>query len=406
MSFQVRTVQSQEEYAQGYGAILDYFAREPLTQEQVARYTRLLPFERMHAAFDGHEVVGGAGAFRFELSVPGGALPCAGVTVVGVAPTHRRQGVLTGMMRAQLDACHARGEPLAALWASEETIYGRYGYGIAAWEGTLHLPQVHAGFALPFTPRGRFRRVGVEEAVAPASRIHDRVFAQRAGVVSRTPAWWVERRLSDWPERREPGAGSRQRLLLELDGEVRGFAVYRLHPKWEDGSSAATTEVLEALASDPEAERELWRYLLSLDLSETVVATHLAADHVLLQFLAKPRRARFVLGDGLWVRLVDVGAALSGRGYAAGAPVVFEVRDPFCPWNEGRWRLADGKAERTEAAAELSLGVDALGAAYLGGVRFRELADGLRVEERTPGAVARADALFRTERLPWCPEQF
>jgi predicted acetyltransferase len=406
MSLEIRTVQSQAEYVAAYGAILDYFARDPLNDEQVARYSKLLPFDRMHAAFDGGEAVGGAGAFRFELSVPGGALPCAGVTVVGVAPTHRRQGALTRMMRAQLDAFHAGGEPLAALWASEETIYGRFGYGMAAWEGTLELAQVQAALALPFTPRGRFRRVGVEEAIAPASRIHAQVHAQRAGVVSRTPEWWVERRLSDWPERREPGAGARQRVLLELDGEVRGFAVYRFHPKWEGGSSAAKTEVLEALASDPEAERELWRYLLSLDLSETVIAPHLPVDHPLLQLLAKPRRARFQVGDGLWVRLVDVGAALSGRSYHPGAPLVFEVRDPFCPWNEGRWRLAEGKAARTAEAADLVLGVDALGAAYLGGIRFRALADGLRVEERTPGALARADALFHTERLPWCPEMF
>lgn len=406
MSLPVRTVQSSAEYVAAYDALLQYFGRDPLTDAQVARYVKLLPFDRVHAAFDGTKVVGGAGAFRFDLTVPGGTLPCAGVTMVGVNPTHRRRGALTAMMRAQLEACRAGGEPLAALWASEETIYGRFGYGVATWDGELSLPRAHAAFAKPFTPRGTFRLVGAEEALAPATQVYAQVRSKRAGMVSRTPEWWNERRLGDFPERREPGAGPKRIVLLELGGTVRGHAIYRHRPKWEQGFPAATTEVFEAFATDAEAERELWRYLLELDLAETIVAPKLALDHPLLQLLAKPRYAKLRVGDALWLRLVDVGAALSGRSYRAGEPLVLEVRDAFCPWNEGRWRLAEGKATRTDAAAELALDVDALAAAYLGGVTFRALADGLRVEERTPGALAKADALFGTERLPWCPEMF
>jgi predicted acetyltransferase len=406
MSLLVRTVRSQAEYAGAFGTILQYFGREPLSDAQAARSLTILPFERMHAAFDGAQVVGGAGAFRFNLTVPGGELPCAGVTLVGVAPTHRRRGALTGMMRAQLDACRAGGEPLAALWASEETIYGRFGYGVAAWDGELSLPREHAAFAKPFTPRGKFRLVSAQEALAPATQVYARARSQRAGMLSRTPEWWNERRLGDFPERREPGAGPKRIVLLELDGEVQGHAIYRHHPKWEQGFPAATTDVFEAFAQSREAERELWRYLLDLDLAATIVAPKLALDHPLLQLLAQPRYGKFRVGDSLWLRLVDVGAALSGRSYRPGGPVVFEVKDAFCPWNEGRWRLSDGTAERTDAAADLALDVDALAAAYLGGVSFRALADGLRVEERTPGAIANADLRFHTDRLPWCPEMF
>ena len=107
----------------------------------------------MHAAFEEGQIVGGAGAFPFELSVPGGSLPCAGVTAVGVHPTHRRRGVLRSMMDAQLRDVHERGEPIAALWASEETIYGRFGYGIASWAGELKVPHEWDAFAAPARAR-------------------------------------------------------------------------------------------------------------------------------------------------------------------------------------------------------------------------------------------------------------
>src|SRR5438105_11399722 len=109
------------------------------TPERIERFMRVLDHERMHAAWDDGKIVGGAGAFTFEMTVPGGTVPTAGVTVVGVYPTHRRRGVLRSMMRAQLDDVHERGEPLAALWASEETIYGRFGYGLASWCGEISL---------------------------------------------------------------------------------------------------------------------------------------------------------------------------------------------------------------------------------------------------------------------------
>ncbi|MEX2210391.1 MAG: sterol carrier protein domain-containing protein [Gaiellaceae bacterium] len=175
-------------------------------------------------------------------------------------------------------------------------------------------------------------------------------------------------------------------------------------PSWEGGVSTAKVSVGEAVGLTPEATREVWRYLLDVDWTETIQAFLLPPDHPLFLLLAEPRRAGYRVGDALWVRLVDVGAALSGRSYAADGRVVFEVRDEFCPWNEGRWALEGGEAARTEDEPDLELDVTALGSVFLGGFTFARLQRASRVEELREGAIARADAVFRADVAPWCPK--
>jgi predicted acetyltransferase len=187
---------------------------------------------------------------------------------------------------------------------------------------------------------------------------------------------------------------------------VQGYAVYKTTPAFESFVSNAKLEVIEAVGATGQATAEIWRFLLDVDWTGTIEAALLPADHPLFLLLANPRRARYTRWDGLWVRLVDVGAALSGRAYAAEGTVVFDVHDSFCPWNEGRWKLAGGSAARTDEPAEIELDVDALGSAYLGAVSFAELHAALRVQELSPGALARADAVFAWRPLPWCPEIF
>jgi predicted acetyltransferase len=194
--------------------------------------------------------------------------------------------------------------------------------------------------------------------------------------------------------------------VYEQDGSIDGYAVYRHKPGWEAGATVAELRVLEALGATPQALRDVWAYLLAVDWKATITASLLPPDHPLFLLLATPRRLRYRMGDALWVRLVDVGAALSGRRYSAEGSVVFDVKDDFCPWNEGRWRLDGGAAARSDAAADISLSVQSLGSAFLGGVSFAALARAGRVEELTPGGLARADALFRWDRHPWCPEIF
>jgi predicted acetyltransferase len=369
----------------------------------VERFSQLLPLDRMHAAFEDGEIVGGAGAFPFELTVPGGSLPCGGVTVVGVYPTHRRRGVLREMMDAQLRDLHERAQPIAALWASEETIYGRFGFGLASWAGQLAIPHEYDAFVQTVERRGRVRFVTVEEAGELLPPVYEAFAATRTGAFARDADWWRLRQLR-MPEQEQ--ATPKRFAVLDLDGQPRAYAIYRTHPSFEHGVSAARLEVVEALGVTPQATAEIWRFLLDIDWAASVEVSLAPPDHPLFLLLATPRRARYRLGDGLWVRLVDVGAALSGRAYAVPGPLVLEVRDAVCEWNDGRWRIEDGACTRTDAEPELALDASALGSAYLGAVSFRQLADALRLEELREGAIERADRMFAWRPLPWCPEIF
>jgi len=399
---EVRPCRDRDEFARALYGIFQYFGPTP-ADDVVDSWIGLVGADRMHAAFEDGEVVGGAGVFTFDFSVPGGSLPCAGVTVVGVYPTHRRRGILREMMRAQLDDVHARGEPIAALWASEETIYGRFGYGLASWCGEISVPRDRSAYREPFERRGRVRAVTLDEAVELFPPVWEALRAHRTGVFARTETWWRERVLRTSDEQK---ATPKRLVALEIDGELQAYAIYRTTAAFEGFVSNARLDVVEAVGANPQATAEIWRYLLDVDWMATINAARIPPDHPLFFLLANPRYARFKWHDALWVRLVDVGAALSGRAYATEGSVVFEVRDAFCPWNEGRWKLEAGAAERTDQPAELALDVDALGSAYLGAVSLAQLREALRVEEHVPGAVARADALFGWHPGPWCPEIF
>jgi predicted acetyltransferase len=400
---EVTTAADPAELAAALGPIFGYFGRHP-GEETGERFARILPPGRMHVAREDGVVVAGGGAFPFELTVPGGrGVRAAGVTVVGVLPTHRRRGLLRSLMRAQLDAVHERGEPVAYLWASDDEIYGRFGYGLASLVMEIDMPAEHARLAAE-PPGASLRLLSADEALERIPPLYDRLRLEHPGMFSRTRDWWETRRLADPPERRD-GGGELVHVLCELDGEPAGYALYRHKVSFVDGLTDSRVVVREALATD-QATPALWRYLFEIDWVAGVKASLLPPDHPLLFLTARPRYLRMRLGDGLWVRLVDVGAALSARSYAGDGAVVFEVRDTFCPWNEGRWRLEGGEASRTDAVPDLALDVTALGSAYLGGFGFAQLARGGRVEELRPGSLARADALFRAGRLPWCPEIF
>jgi predicted acetyltransferase len=404
MELEVRPVKHLDEFTGAVLAIGQYFGMVP-NEERMQRFTTLLPLDRMYGAWSDGAIIGGAGSFPFNLTVPGGELPTAGVTVVGVLPTHRRRGVLRAMMRAQLDSSHERGEPLAALWASEESIYGRYGYGLASFCGEIALARQHTSFAHPFEPEGTLRLIEPDEAQERIPPVYDRIRLQWPGMFSRNGAWWENREIAD-PEERRDGAGPKRWVAYERGGSVEGYAVYRHKPGFEAGTTNAELRVLEALGTSPEALRDLWAYLLAVDWIATINSSLLPPDHPLFLLLATPRRMRYRMGDGLWVRLVDVGEALSGRTYSGGGSISFEVTDEFCPWNTGRWKLEGGRAERTKEAAELSLPVQSLGSALLGGVSFAALRRAGGVVELEAGAIERADTLFRWDRHPWCPEIF
>ena len=356
----------------------------------------------MHVATDNGSIVGGAGAFQFDLTVPGGSVRTAGVTVVGVLPSHRRRGILREMMRAQLDDIQARGEPLAALWASEASIYRRYGYGLAALCGDMNIPRTHSDFVRPVERKGTVRIVGHDEALTVCPPVYDRVCAETPGMFARTREWWKSRVLDD-PEWRRFGGGELSVAVLEDDGRPQAYALYRLNFSYEDGVPTGKVVVLEAMGAEPEAEIAVWRFLLDIDWMASIEAELLPLDHPLLLLAAEPGRLRFRVGDGIFVRLVDVGAALAARSYATDDDLVIGVVDTFCPWNDACFTV---RGQKTMEEPDLRLPVDTLGSVYLGGFTFRQLARVGCVEEVSEGALDRADALFRSERAPWCPEIF
>ena len=400
--FEVRATSDRDEFARALNGIQQYFGGPP-TEEQLDRFMQYLPLDRMHAAFEDGTVVGGAGAFPFEMSVPGGELRCGGVTVVGVYPTHRRRGALRAMMDAQLGDMHERGEPIAALWASEETIYGRYGYGIASTMGDIALPREWASFAEPLERRGMVRFVEPEEAATLFPPVWEALMRQRPGMFRRTESWWRLRTTRIPDEQKDNPA---RFVVLEQDGEAQAYAIFKSEMKFGRGVPASTLNVREAIGTTPQATAEIWRFLLDIDWQATITTSLLPPDHPLFLLLANPRRADYKVIDGLWVRLVDVGAALSGRAYAGDGSIVFDVRDAVCPWNEGRWRVSPDGAGRTDDEAEIALDVATLGSAYFGATSFAQLRGALRLEEISLGAVDRADALFAWRPLPWCPEIF
>jgi predicted acetyltransferase len=406
MATRIRTVGDSAEYASALGGIGHYFGGA-WAEEDARRFERLLPLDRMYAAVDGDAIVAGAGSIPFELTVPGGVVPCAGVTVVGVLPTHRRRGILTRLMETQLADVRERGEPVAALWASEETIYRRFGYGLAHLVAMSRVKKsavaLHAD--LPVVP-ATARLVGHDEALAAFPPIYERARRRTTGFLSRSRDWWEVRKLDDAPERRR-GSGELNRILLELDGRPAGYALYRIKFEFGEAGPASTLRVVEAVADSSEATRELWRFLLAIDWMEEIEAHLLPVDHPLFLLVQRPNSLNWKVFDGVWVRLVDVGAALAARGLAGDGRVTFDVAsDPLLPENVGTWTVEGGDARRSRLRADVRLDVQALGSAYLGGFTFAELARAGRAEEVARGGIARADALFRVERKPWCPEVF
>jgi predicted acetyltransferase len=393
---------SREELPEFIRLVEAAFGHEP-NEEQIERWSRTLEPERMLWVTDGDAKVATAGAFSFRLTVPGAEVPAAGVTMVGVLPSHRRRGILTEMMREQLDDVRSRDEPVAILWASEASIYGRFGYGLATKAAKIEIDRDRAVFRDRPEPLGATRLVSLEEAADLVPDVYERVRAETPGMFARSGTWWETSTLAD-PEHARHGAGPLFCAVLELDGETEAYALYRLKSDWEEGVPNSTLRVREVMATSPLALREIWRFLCGVDLVARLEAWGVPHDYPLFLMLAEPRRLRMTLGDALWLRLVDVEAALAARAYRDGEPVTIDVRDAFCEWNEGTWRIPD--AERTDTDPELRLDAADLASAYLGGISFAELARAGRVEELRQSALERADRLFHTGVTPWCPEVF
>ena len=383
---------------------------EDVSDEDVASWAKVFEPERSLAVLEDGAMVATAAALTRELTLPGARMSVACITAVGVLPTHRRRGLLTELMRRQLDDVRAAGESVAALWASEPVIYGRFGYGLAARHGFATVPTTGARLraGLP-APAGRTVLLEPADAVERIAPLYDRVRRERVGHLDRAGAWW-DLRVYD-PEAHRAGRGALRAAVHEApDGTVDGYALYGVKLDWSEGGPNSVVIVRELVTDGPAAVAGVWSYLLGLDLTRSIEAWPFAPDLPPNEIVEGPQRPRTTLGSNLWVRLVDVGAALAARTYNAPFAVVFEVEDAFCPWNTGRHRLVwDGAVatcEATDDAPDLALGVGELGAAYLGGPSLAALASVGRVRELRAGALDPVSLAFRTAREPWCPEMF
>ncbi len=378
---------------------------EELKDDDLERQRAVMPLDRVLAAWDGATPVGVTASWPFsELTLPGGGTaPAAGITWVGVLPSHRRRGILTELMRRQLEDVHERGEPLAILWASEAPIYGRFGYGIAIPETSIDAERGAFTLRDDPGPRGTVRLVTEEEAFELFPPLHERVRAQRVGAIRRDDDWWKLFLLAD-PEHWREGASPKYYAYLELDGEAAGYALYRLKSKWEEGTPRGDLFVHQAVGITPEATAELWRYLFGIDLVARVKASR--PDCAALVLMVEDSRRLHVSGaEGVWLRIVALEGALAARGYNAGEAVVLEVTDRMFERNAGRWR-AGTEPGRTDDDADVALDVADLASAYLGAFTFEQLAAAGRARELRPGGLARATALFATPLPPWCPDAF
>lgn len=381
---------------------------EATDEAEIERERSLAEPDRCLAAFDGPDIVGTAGAFTMPMTIPGGQTVVGFPTLVGVLPTHRRRGIAAQLMRRQLDHANARGELLSVLYASEGGIYGRFGYGIGTVGLSIHVGTARSAFVRGYAPSGEMRLVERDRGIKEMLAVHEATRLEIPGMVHLD-----ERRLT-YALGHVHGAEKLLPTMFALHegpSGVDGFVVYRVAHEWPQGYSESTLTVRELDATNPGAYADLWRFVLDLDLVANVEASNRPLDEPLFHLVREPKRLRARLSDNLWVRLVDVPGALGARRYAAAGRIVIEVADRFCPWNEGRHALEageDGSAavEGTTDEPDLSCTVSDVGAAYLGGTSFRGLARAGRVEERTGGALATADAMFGWDPAPWSPYDF
>ncbi|MFG2716798.1 GNAT family N-acetyltransferase [Streptomyces sp. NPDC048416] len=409
MTIELRVL-DRAEWDEWYGALVVAFGGMADAPEEAAAWPELIDPGRSIAAWDGAQCVAATSTFAFRVSVPGGAVvPAAGVTGVGVMGTHRRRGILTSMMRRQLDDVRERGEALAVLTASEPAIYGRFGYGIATMAVSAEIDTTRVRLDVPpGTDEVRLRYVKVQDSLAACEELYARLVPRRPGMLARQPGW-------DWfttldPESYRQGASPLQCVLAERDGQVVGYARYHVAMTTGVTGTDGTVSLIDLEAVDPATAAALWRYLFAIDLTNVLKVRNRPVDDPFQHLVSDVRRCGLRLRDRLHVRLVEVGAALEARTYAAPVDVVFEVEDAFCPWNAGRWRLTgDAKGAscvRTEDPAELALSVRELGAAYLGGFTLASFAAAGRVRELRPGALAEASTAFGSELAPWLPHGF
>lgn len=370
--------------------------------------------KRTLGVFDGEALVGTAGAYTRDMTIPGGPMPVAHVTWVSVHPAYTRRGILTRMMRQQLDELYDQGEPVAALWASESPIYSRFGYGLASrhfvrFSGpTREMTLTQATKSLVDRSALRWGMAADPDIRKQLTAAYERVRGDRVGYCSRNDAWW-EHILFD-PERDRDGYRPLTAVVYHGTEGPEGYVLYTANDDYNDGVADGKLRIKELHTATPRAHATLWDFIAGLDLISEFSWYNAPIDEPVVHMITNPGRINTRLSDNLWVRIVRLEEALTQRSYLSPVDVVFEIDDDFLPANSGRWHLradsSGSQCQRTDANADLSLSAVELGACYLGGTTLTQLAAAGRVVELSQGALARADQAFRVTRAPHCSEIF
>ncbi len=398
----------------GFSSCLDHaFGRRP--PERLRELdNKAIGVERMIGAFVGSEVVGTAASYQLELTVPGLiTVPMAGVSGVSVLPTHRRRGFLRRMMDLQLRDIYEHGEPLAGLGASEGGIYERFGYGVASYACNYRIDKHRARLREDIADLcpGTVKVITAGQAEELAPPLFEAARRLRTGEVNCLDLWWEG--IFGEPNFFEADPKNRFFVAYEEDGRVDGYLDYSV--RFDSGDRRQRNIELNVMVTvSLAAYAALWRYLLGVDLISYIEASNRPVDELLRHLLEDPRQLRTTArSDELWVRLVDVRAALEARRYpnAPGEVLVLDVRDANCSWNDGVYTLAvagDGVASVTgpvprgaAGTPDLTVDVARLGSFYLGGVRPSELARARRIQEHVPGKALRADLVFSGDGDPY-----
>ncbi|MCC2280988.1 GNAT family N-acetyltransferase [Streptomyces sp. ET3-23] len=392
-----------------YAAVLNAF-HENEPAEATALWSSLTEPQRCSVVRDEGAIVGTAGIFSFRMTVPGNRLvETAGVSMVSVQPTHRRRGVLSALMRHQLESLHRQGEPLAILTASEAPIYGRFGYGIGARQLILDVQSRRVALAAPATGDVALTLEDPHKALAACEDLYARQVTGRPGMLTRATGW-EHLPLLD-PQSRHDGSYPLECVVARVDGEVAGYARYTVTVDWSRQNTAQGTVRLRDIEADnPRVYAALWRFLLETDLTSRVIAPNRPVDDPFLHLVSDVRHCTPTVLDSLYVRVIDAPVALAARSYAAQIDIVLEIEDAQAPWNQGRWRLTGDRTgaicTRTHDAPDLSLDASALGSAYLGGTTLTELAAAGRICAHRPDTLTTAATAFTSPVAPWLPHSF
>lgn len=405
MTIEIRPLEANElpEFAETFAAALGL----EVSAKQVDRMAAFFNRQRLRVAVDRGRIVATFGAHDLPITIPGAIAPLAGTTVVTVLPTHRRQGLLRRLMTEHLKELQEEGQCLAGLWASEGSIYGRYGFGIATERVRWKIPKWAAKLASPVDIDGAMQWLTHDEALSELPALYDQIRQRRVGLFERRMAWWENRLLAD-PPGPSSGVSQQRRVVYAPEGRSLAYALYRT--RRADLDHGLDVLIQEIHGVTPEAERAVWQFLFSIDLVDSLDAWNLAVDHPLRWWIQDVRKVSRQVHDGLWLRLVNVQKALEWRRYAVQGRLTIRVHDETCLWNDQSWALevsADGQSHCTETGGpvDLECSADCLASVYLGGATWREMARAGAVQG-APHALRLADQLFDWHERPWCAERF